>query len=157
MTQPLEGLIVLDWTIWQQGPVCSAMLGDMGARVIKIEQRGSGDPGRYLLGAGGADTSDKPNWYFEANNRNKESITVDLKKPEGVEVILALAEKADVFVQNFRKGVSDRLGLGYAALRERRPKCWAASSPWGRRPRSPPSPWSGWPTTSPPSNFTGST
>ena len=46
MPQPLEGILVLDWTIWQQGPVCSAMLGDMGADVIKIEQRGTGDPGR---------------------------------------------------------------------------------------------------------------
>ncbi len=119
MPQPLEGLLVLDWTIWQQGPVCSAMLGDMGARVIKIEQRGSGDPGRYLLGAGGKDTSAKPNWYFEANNRNKESITVDLKKPEGREVVLALAEKADVFVQNFRKGVAGRLGLDYESLKQR--------------------------------------
>ena len=121
MPQPLEGLLVLDWTIWQQGPVCSAMLGDMGARVIKIEQRGSGDPGRYLVGAGGADTSAKPNWYFEANNRNKESITVDLKKPEGREVVHALAEKADVFVQNYRQGVAARLGLDYESLKERNP------------------------------------
>ncbi len=128
MTQPLEGLLVLDWTIWQQGPVGTAMLGDMGARVIKIEQRGSGDPGRYLLGAGGRDTSAKPNWYFEANNRNKESITVDLKKPEGRELIHALAEKADVFVQNFRKGVAARLGLDYASLKERNPKIIYASA-----------------------------
>jgi len=128
MPLPLEGLLVLDWTIWQQGPVCSAMLGDMGARVIKIEQRGSGDPGRYLLGAGGADTSEKPNWYFEANNRNKESITVDLKKPEGLAVVHALAEKADVFVQNFRKGVAERLGLGYEALKARNERIVYASA-----------------------------
>ncbi len=128
MPQPLEGLLVLDWTIWQQGPVCSAMLADMGARVIKIEQRGAGDPGRYLVGAGGADTSAKPNWYFEANNRNKESITVDLKKPEGVAVIHALAEKADVFVQNFRKGVAGRLGLDYQTLKDRNSKIIYASA-----------------------------
>jgi crotonobetainyl-CoA:carnitine CoA-transferase CaiB-like acyl-CoA transferase len=84
MPLPLEGIRVLDWTIWQQGPVCSAMLGDMGADVIKIEQAGTGDPGRWLLAAGGHDTSDKPNWYFEANNRNKRSITLDLKQPEAV-------------------------------------------------------------------------
>ncbi|MBJ19765.1 MAG: CoA transferase [bacterium] len=119
MKQPLEGLLVLDWTIWQQGSVCSAMLGDMGARVIKVEQRGTGDPGRWLLGAGGADTRSAPNWYFEANNRNKESIAVDLKRPEGLEIILALAEKADIFVQNFRYGVAARLGLDYASLKER--------------------------------------
>jgi crotonobetainyl-CoA:carnitine CoA-transferase CaiB-like acyl-CoA transferase len=104
------------------------MLGDMGARVIKIEQRGSGDPGRYLVGAGGVDTRAKPNWYFEANNRNKESITVDLKKPEGREVVLELAEKADVFVQNYRHGVAARLGLDYASLKERNPKIIYASA-----------------------------
>ncbi|MAG29772.1 MAG: carnitine dehydratase, partial [Deltaproteobacteria bacterium] len=119
MKQPLEGLVVLDWTIWQQGSVCSAMLGDMGARVIKVEQRGTGDPGRWLLGAAGVDTREAPNWYFEANNRNKESITVDLKRPEGVEVVLALAEKADIFVQNFRYGVAARLGLDYESLKKR--------------------------------------
>ncbi|MBW2498237.1 MAG: CoA transferase [Deltaproteobacteria bacterium] len=128
MTQPLEGLLVLDWTIWQQGPICSAMLGDMGARVIKIEQRGTGDPGRWLTGAGGVDTRATPNWYFEANNRNKEAIEIDLKKPEGVEVVLALAEKADVFVQNFRHGVADRLGLGYEAMKARNPRIIYASA-----------------------------
>ena len=128
MPQPLEGLLVLDWTIWQQGPVCSAMLGDMGAEVIKIEQRDTGDPGRWLLGAGGHDTSDKPNWYFEANNRNKRSITLDLKKPEGVAVVHALAEKADVFVQNFRKGVAERLSIDYASLRELNPGLIYASA-----------------------------
>ena len=122
MPQPLEGLLVLDWTIWQQGSVASAMLGDMGARVIKIEQRGTGDPGRYLVGAGGVDTQDTPNWYFEANNRNKESIEVDLKRPEGLEVVLALAEKADVFVQNYRHGVAARLGLDYESLKARNPR-----------------------------------
>ncbi len=128
MPQPLEGLLVLDWTIWQQGSVCSAMLGDMGARVIKIEQRGTGDPGRWLVGAAGVDTSDTPNWYFEANNRNKESITVDLKRPEGLEVVLALVEKADIFVQNYRYGVAARLGLDYASLRERNEKIIYASA-----------------------------
>lgn len=122
MPLPLEGILVLDWTIWQQGPVCSAMLADMGADVIKIEQIETGDPGRWLLAAGGRDTSHKPNWYFEANNRNKRSITLDLKKPEAVEIVLALAAKADVFVQNFRKGVSGRLGIGYEALRAVNPK-----------------------------------
>jgi crotonobetainyl-CoA:carnitine CoA-transferase CaiB-like acyl-CoA transferase len=128
MPQPLEGIVVLDWTIWQQGPVCSAMLGDMGADVIKIEQRGTGDPGRWILGAGGQDTSDKPNWYFEANNRNKRSITLDLKKPEAIEVVHALVEKADVFVQNFRKGVAGRNELGYDTLRKINPKLIYASA-----------------------------
>ena len=94
----------------------------MGADVIKIEQSGTGDPGRWLLAAGGQDTSDKPNWYFEANNRNKESIEVDLKRPEGREVVLALAEKADIFIQNYRLGVAARLGLDYESLKARNPR-----------------------------------
>lgn len=128
MPQPLEGLLVLDWTIWQQGPVCSAMLGDMGAEVIKIEQRDTGDPGRWIVAAGGQDTSDRPNWYFEANNRNKRSIALDLKKPEGLAVVHELAKKADVFVQNFRKGVAGRLGVDYETLRELNPKIVYASA-----------------------------
>jgi len=134
MTQPLEGLLVLDWTIWQQGPACSAMLGDMGARVIKIEQRGVGDPGRNLMGAGGVDTSKTLNWYFEANNRNKESIAVDLKRPEGLEVVLELAEKADIFVQNYRKDVAARLGLDYESLKARNSKIiYGSASGYGPR------------------------
>ena len=122
MPLPLEGIRVLDWTIWQQGPVCSAMLGDMGAEVIKIEQRGTGDPGRYIAAVGGKEAPDRPNWYFEANNRNKQSIALDLKKPEGRAVILELVSKSDVFVQNFRKGVNERLGLDYESLKEVNPQ-----------------------------------
>ena len=128
MTQPLEGILVLDWTIWQQGPICSAMLGDMGADVIKIEQRDAGDPGRGILGVGGQDTQDRPNWYFEANNRNKRSITLDLKKPEGVAIVHELVAKADVFVQNFRKGVAGRLGIDYPTLKKINPKLIYASA-----------------------------
>jgi crotonobetainyl-CoA:carnitine CoA-transferase CaiB-like acyl-CoA transferase len=128
MAMPLEGLRVVDWTIWQQGPVCSAMLGDLGAEVIKIESREEGDPGRGLLRAQGIDLSDRPNFYFEANNRNKKSLTVDLRKPEGRELVRELAAKSDVFVQNYRKGVADRLGLGYAELSERNPRLIYASA-----------------------------
>ena len=128
MPQPLEGITVLDWTIWQQGPACSAMLGDMGADVIKIEQRGTGDPGRWMFVTAGQDTSHAPNWYFESNNRNKRSITLDLKKPEGLQVVHELVKKADVFVQNFRKGVADRLGLGYETLSEINPALIYASA-----------------------------
>ena len=128
MPQPLDGIVVLDWTIWQQGSVCSAMLADMGADVIKIEQRGVGDPGRGIVAVSGQETANQPNWYFEANNRNKKSLTLDLKKPEGVEVVRALVEKADVFVQNYRKGVAERVGLGYSTLREINPKLIYASA-----------------------------
>jgi len=128
MSLPLEGIRVLDWTIWQQGPVCSAMLGDMGAHVIKIEQRGTGDPGRYIAAVGGKESPDRPNWYFEANNRNKQSIELDLKKPEGRDVVCELARKSDVFVQNYRKGVNERLGLDYKSLKELNPKLIYASA-----------------------------
>ena len=114
MTMPLEGIRVIDWTIWQQGPVASVMLGDLGAEVIKVEERVGGDPGRGVLRAQGLDLTDRPNFYFEANNRNKKSLTVDLKKPEGVEIVHRLADGADVFVQNFRHGVAARLGLDAA-------------------------------------------
>ena len=128
MPMPLEGIRVVDWTIWQQGPVASVMLGDLGAEVIKVEERVGGDPGRGVLRAQGLDLTDRPNFYFEANNRNKKGITVDLKKPAGVEIVRRLADHADVFVQNFRKGVADRLGLGPAVLRARNPRLIYASA-----------------------------
>jgi crotonobetainyl-CoA:carnitine CoA-transferase CaiB-like acyl-CoA transferase len=125
---PLEGILVIDWTIWQQGPVASVMLGDLGADVIKIEERVGGDPGRGVLRAQGLDLTDRPNFYFEANNRNKRGLTVDLKKPAGVEIVRRLTDRADVFVQNFRKGVAARLGLDAATLRARNPKLVYASA-----------------------------
>jgi crotonobetainyl-CoA:carnitine CoA-transferase CaiB-like acyl-CoA transferase len=128
MTMPLDGIRVIDWTIWQQGPVCSVMLGDLGADVIKVEERVGGDPGRGVLRAQGLDLSDRPNFYFEANNRNKRGITVDLKKPEGVDIVRKLADGADVFVQNFRQGVAGRLGLDAATLRARNPRLIYASA-----------------------------
>src|SRR5215470_204932 len=122
MPMPLEGYRVIDWTIWQQGPVCSALLGDLGADVIKVEERVGGDPGRGMAKLSGVDLADRPNFYFEANNRNKRGITVDLKKPEGREIVHRLIAKSDVFVQNFRKGVAGRLGIDYATLRQHNPK-----------------------------------
>jgi crotonobetainyl-CoA:carnitine CoA-transferase CaiB-like acyl-CoA transferase len=132
MAMPLEGIRVLDWTIWQQGPVCTTMLGDLGAEVIKIEAREGGDPGRGILKMAGVDLSDRPNFYFEANNRNKKSLTLDLSKPEAREVVYGLVAKSDVFVQNFRKGVAARLGLDYATLAAHNPKLvYASASGYG--------------------------
>ena len=127
MALPLEGIRVIDWTIWQQGPVASVMLGDFGADVIKVEAR-DGDPGRGILHAQGLDLSDRPNFYFEANNRNKKSVAIDLKKPEGAEIVRRLTDRADVFVQNFRKGVAARLGLDAATLRARNRRLVYASA-----------------------------
>ncbi len=117
MAMPLDGIRVIDWTIWQQGPVATTLLGDFGADVIKIEERVGGDPGRGIVSMSGIDLGERPNFYFEANNRNKRSLTLDLKQPEAVEIVQKLVAGADVFVQNFRKGVAGRLGLDYESLR----------------------------------------
>jgi len=134
MPLPLEGIRVLDWTIWQQGPVCSLMLSDLGADVIKIESLEGGDPGRGVLRAQGLDLGDRPNFYFEANNRGKRSIALDLRSDEGREIVLRLAERADVFVQNFRPGAARRMGLGYEEVRARNPRIvYASGSGFGLR------------------------
>jgi crotonobetainyl-CoA:carnitine CoA-transferase CaiB-like acyl-CoA transferase len=134
MPLPLEGIRVLDWTIWQQGPICSLILSDLGADVIKIEERQSGDPGRGVLRAQGLDLKDRPNFYFEANNRGKRSLALDLRQDEGREIVLRLVETADVFVQNFRPGAAERAGLGYEALRQRNPRLiYANGSGFGRK------------------------
>jgi crotonobetainyl-CoA:carnitine CoA-transferase CaiB-like acyl-CoA transferase len=120
---PLSGLTVIDCTIWQQGTYSTAMLADFGANVVKIEGPDSPDPGR---GVGDA--------YFQSHNRNKRGIVIDFKHPEGRETVLRLAEKADVFVQNMRQGVMEKLGLDYPALSERNPKIiYASASGYGAR------------------------
>jgi len=122
VTGPLKGIKVLDWTMWQFGPVSSAMMGDMGADVIKIESL-DGDDGRGLRRSTSVRTrlAGDRNSYFETNNRNKRGIAVNLKTAEGREVVHNLVEKTDVFLQNFRKGVAERLGMGYDTLREINP------------------------------------
>src|SRR5690606_35004107 len=98
------------------------------------EERTSGDPGRGVLRASGLDLSSSPNFYFEANNRGKRSIAVDLKQPEGREIVHELAKRADVFVQNFRPGAAERAGLDYATLRELNPKLiYGNGSGFGRK------------------------
>jgi crotonobetainyl-CoA:carnitine CoA-transferase CaiB-like acyl-CoA transferase len=133
MDAPLKGIRVIDWTIWQQGPVAGVMLADLGAEVIKLEERESGDPARWILAvAGGSTYKAARNWYFEANNRHKKSLALDLKKPEALEVVYKLAAKSDVFIQNFRQGVAHRLGLDYAALSARNPRLiYANASGYG--------------------------
>lgn len=134
MSRPLEGIRVVDWTIWQQGPIASMMLADLGADVIKIEERVGGDPGRGVLRSAGIDLSSLPNFYFEAHNRGKRSIALDLKKPEAREIVYALSDKADVFVQNFRPGAAERMGLDAKTLRERNPRLiYGSGSGFGRK------------------------
>jgi crotonobetainyl-CoA:carnitine CoA-transferase CaiB-like acyl-CoA transferase len=112
--QALEGIRVLDLTIWQQGPMTTAMLADWGADVIKIEGPDSPDPGRslvrYEVTPGGV------NAYFETHNRNKRGIVLDLKAERGLQVFYRLVEGADIVVQNFRPGVNNRLRIDYETL-----------------------------------------
>ena len=115
----LDGIRVLDLTIWQQGPMTTATLADWGADVIKIEGPDSPDPGRSLIRyetkPGG------PNAYFETHNRNKRGIVIDLKVPAGLDLFNRLVGTADVVIQNFRPGVAERLGIDYASLRHINP------------------------------------
>ena len=113
----LDGLTVLDLTRVLSGPYCTMMLADMGARVIKIEQPGKGDDTR----AWGPPFQEGESAYFLSVNRNKESVTLNLKHPDGRRVLDTLIARADVLVENFRPGTLDRMGLGYADLAERRP------------------------------------
>ena len=116
-TGALDGLTVLDLTRVLSGPYCTMMLADMGARVIKVEQPGKGDDTRGW----GPPFVEGESAYFMSINRNKESVTINLKHPEGRRVLDALIARSDVLVENFRPGTLDRMGLGYRDLAERRP------------------------------------
>lgn len=115
---PLHGTTVLDLTRVLSGPYCTMALGDLGARVIKLEHPGRGDDTRRwgppFLGDESA--------YFLSVNRNKESVAIDFKSPGGREVVERLLAKADVVVENFRPGTLDALGLDAASVRARHPK-----------------------------------
>ncbi|MDP6480611.1 MAG: CoA transferase [Acidimicrobiales bacterium] len=136
MGGPLENITVLDLSQGAAGPTCSMYLGDLGADVIKVEPpggewgRGLGPP--FVEGVAAA---------FLGMNRNKRSIVVDLKKPDGPEVILRLAERCDIALESFRPGVADRLGTGYEAMAARNPRliyaaisAFGQAGPWRDRP-----------------------
>ena len=118
MTQPLAGVRVLDLTRAMTGPFCTLMLGDMGADVVKVELPGKGDEAR---GWGPPFIGDE-SAYFLSVNRNKRSITLDLRSDGGQAIAWRLIEWADVLVENFSPGTMERLGLGYEAARARNPR-----------------------------------
>lgn len=117
----LQGIRVLDLSRVIAGPYCAALLGDLGADVVKLERPGRGDDLRALRGNGRMSAS------FAAVNRNKRGIAVDLQKPEGARLALDLARRADVVIENFLPGVAEKLGLGYAAVRAVNPAVVYAS------------------------------
>ena len=119
---PLEGVLVVDLSRALAGPHATMMLGDLGARVIKVEAPGHGDDTRGWGPPFVGPEDDRQSTYFLSTNRNKESIALDLKDEEQREVLLQLVDRADVLVENFRTGVLERLGLGLETLRERNPR-----------------------------------
>ena len=134
---PLAGINVLEVTQYIAGPFAGQQLADGGANVIKVERPDGGDPMRNY--ASGKAPLYGPN--FCAINRNKRSVTLDLQSPEGAAAFRALAERADVVLENFRPGVMDRLGIGFEALRQSNPKLiycsiagFAADGPNAKRP-----------------------
>lgn len=131
----LEGLRVVDLTVFLPGPFLTLALADHGAEVIKIEPP-EGDPTRRIGVSDGPSTV-----YFRNLNRGKKSVVLDLKEPRNVERLLELAATADVFVESFRPGVCERLGVGYAAVSQRNPRivycsinAFGSSGPYRGRP-----------------------
>ncbi len=120
---PLSGLKVIDCTIFQQGTYSTVLLADYGADVIKVEGPESPDPGRGLSEA-----------YYQSYNRNKRGVVIDLKHPQGRGTLLRLTDTADLFVQNMRQGVMEKLGLGYDDMRARNPGIiYASASGYGAK------------------------
>ncbi len=130
MDRPLEGIRVLDFTIFQQGGYATVILSDLGAEIIKVERPGFGDFSRYigLFGEPGAMVSP----YFVAHDRGKRSITLDLQNPLAREVVARIVPSVDIVMHNFRPGVMERLGLGYDDLAVHNPRLiYGAASGWG--------------------------
>ena len=115
--RPLEGIRVLDLTRVLSGPYCTMLLGDLGAEVIKVERPREGDDTRAFAPPFQGDQAA----YFLSINRNKRSITLDMKSERGKEVLWRLVDVSDVLVENFRPAAMERLGFGYEAVRARRP------------------------------------
>jgi len=144
MSKPLTGIKIIEIAQEIQGPFAGLFLSDLGAQVTKIENRETGDLSRWLVAQliGGPEVKNASvSHYFTAMNRGKRSITVDLKKPQGIEVARRLAAVHDVLLTNYRPGVLDRLGLGYEDLRKVNPRIifaqassWGPKGPWAMRP-----------------------
>ncbi len=116
MAGPLDGYRILDFTRYQQGPYATVQLSDLGAEIWKVEPPG-GDPGRN------SDLSDDGfSRYFEAHDRGKRSIVLNLREPSAIGVVLSMVERCDGVIENYRPGVMERLGIGYDTLSRRNPR-----------------------------------
>lgn len=126
----LDGLKVVDLTRYLSGPTLTMLLADLGADVIKVETLPTGDPARQS-----GPFLEEESVYYLASNRNKRSLAVDLRQPEGLELLLRLVDDADVFVQNYRPGTAEAMGLGAETLRARNPRLiYVNISGFGTRP-----------------------
>lgn len=126
--KPLEGLVVLDLTRVLAGPFAGMMLADMGARVIKVENPQGGDDARAYTPFQNGESA-----YFMSLNRGKESVTLNLKHPEGKRILKELAARADILVENYKPGTMKKLGLDYDVLSRVNPRLiYAASSGFGQ-------------------------
>jgi len=144
MSKPLEGIKVVEIAQEIQGPFAALILADMGADVVKVENKETGDLSRWMLAAliGGLDVKNAlVSHYFIAMNRGKRSITADLKKPDAIEMVRRMVKSYDVLLTNYRPGVLDRLGLGYDEVRKINPRIvyaqgssWGPKGPWVTRP-----------------------
>lgn len=125
--KPLENVVILDLTRVLAGPFCTMVLRDLGAEVIKVEVPGTGDDSRYF-----GPFKNETSLYFISINRDKKSITLNLKTDKGKQILKDLVKKCDVIVENFRPGTMEKLGLGYEVLKEINPRLiYAASSGFG--------------------------
>ncbi len=134
--KPLDGVKVIDFTRVYAGPYCTMMLGDLGAEVIKIEKQGTGDDTHDF-----APVKDGESGYFAYLNRNKKSLSLNLKAKKAIEIIKELAKWADIVVENFSPGVVDRLGVGYNDLKAINPRIiygsisgFGQSGPYSQKP-----------------------
>lgn len=122
--RPLDGIVVLDLTRFLPGAKASMILADFGAEIIKIEKPGDGDPARHIRGG---------SCLFQATNRGKKSVAIDLKDERGKQLFLKMASSADIVIESFRPNVMARLGIGYEALRRSNPRLiYAALTGYGQ-------------------------
>ncbi|MDW7668003.1 MAG: CoA transferase [Bacillota bacterium] len=127
MNLPLENIKIIDLSRVLAGPYCTMVLADLGAEVLKVEMPGKGDDSRAF-----GPYVNNESAYFMSLNRNKKSMTLNLKKEEGKEILRKLVKDADVIVENYRPGTMEKLGLGYEELKKINPKLiYAASSGFG--------------------------
>jgi CoA:oxalate CoA-transferase len=144
MAKPLEGIKVIEIGQEIQGPFAGLFLADMGADVVKVENKETGDLSRWMAASligGPAVRNAAVSHYFIAMNRGKRSITADLKKPAAIEIVRRMVKAYDVLLTNYRPGVLDRLGLGYEEVRKLNPRIvyaqgssWGPKGPWVMRP-----------------------